>query len=1117
MENNKKSDFNKENELKLQKYVPGFKGYGKAGIGIEELNDLIESYIEYDNDDNNYVQRFKDIIRDTYFVELVKAGEKDPKWWRAFGEGNMKDTKCDFMLVRIRQKSIFKQDNTYKFVFEKEEKKIEIKLDIKGDEDGETDRIQGTRQIDGKTGQAARDAVVQEILNTIESKDILKNNYYTEDELKKTLYPLFTIFNCRHKWLVKSVPEYVGDPDKEISQPASPDNPEVQEAFKDCTICFDEYFYVYGDGKTDPKESYNSEGQEKIAEELIKREHSKYYHEIEIEVINKEGEENPLKPVNFPWVKNLCKMLKGKRWNYNSDCRSKFKRGKNWLENAEKRINIYDLKYSRKGQIASHLSEIFQDCGCGYQSGTTWSDGTDGSYLLNDVRKELREAKSIYTKRKIIKKFLNEIKQRKDVSDDSANTLIKSILSDDEEDKKFFYKCMDLPYYEGKEYGLYKIKIDKEKMLLLYLEFTGTKRTRYSREFDRIILTNSFRHLQYKTQVMINSASDDQRTRLLHSIEVQKIAKTLALQLGANWELAEAMGIGHDVGHAPFGHSGEYQLDKCLEENYFGKFSHALQGVKVLNHIEFHELRERYGLYGIGLSKRVLEGILKHDSDALVGDLTSPEYQLQYYCPELWDIENNNVYENAYEMKIGSLEAQIVFWADKITYLGHDWEEFAFSSRLDKMTHRITEMYTQMGRIIDASQLGNTDDENAKEEFKLIYRFHRYVKSIQESFNNQIDEISDSSDSIDHRILADSYHNILGNSLSILEERKDLWSHDDRHDRQDRQLRYFTKSEYKCLYHFLKIAKVWIHLTDELPDIPFQRDLIHVIHDYLKKIDTRIITTAVQDKIISETLREIKKLRFLRMSNNDDQSFDEAYFRKVSNDRWQEASKKLKNKGLEERKKAYRENLLVSMHKDYLDDVEFVMVFTRDHYIHTTQVCFMTEKAKKIIRELFNYYLNNRDMLPFEERNRYNRELSLHEPRYYSIMTQYYKNKYNKEFYPSLCTIIENVHKIEEEEGNVNHDAVNLEEAKIKYKKFKEDIKDIADRVNNIKDTQVKGKEKRDAFIKFSKKILEYEVQDVVWARIIADYVASMTDRMAVLKYKEITSEKTAWSTNYSE
>lgn len=240
---------------------------------------------------------------------------------------------------------------------------------------------------------------------------------------------------------------------------------------------------------------------------------------------------------------------------------------------------------------------------------------------------------------------------------------------------------------------------DKYDRLMLFAEFNGSKREHYSREYDRILVTKSFRHLQYKTQIMVNSASDDQRTRLLHSLEVQRIAKTLAIQLGANSNLAQTIAIGHDVGHSPFGHAGERALSNCLSKGYFGEFTHALQSVKVLNYLEEHPIVKRYGLNGLGLSVEVLSGILKHDTDTFCKNVSTAAFRLQYDCPRVLNYYPGEDSEelNKHSLTMGTLEAQIVYWADKIAYIGHDWEEFVLSSHVEKLLHDMNEIWDKMG------------------------------------------------------------------------------------------------------------------------------------------------------------------------------------------------------------------------------------------------------------------------------------------------------------------------------------------------------------------------------------------------------------------------------------
>src|SRR5205823_2284418 len=125
---------------------------------------------------------------------------------------------------------------------------------------------------------------------------------------------------------------------------------------------------------------------------------------------------------------------------------------------------------------------------------------------------------------------------------------------------------------------------------------------------DRIIHSNAFRRLVYKTQVFVNHEGDLYRTRVTHSIEVAQIARSVALALRLNEALTEAICLAHDLGHTPFGHAGQDALNECLRE--YGGFEHNLQSLRVVD-----ELEERYAEFrGLNLTFECREGILKHCS-----------------------------------------------------------------------------------------------------------------------------------------------------------------------------------------------------------------------------------------------------------------------------------------------------------------------------------------------------------------------------------------------------------------------------------------------------------------------------------------------------------------------
>jgi len=140
-------------------------------------------------------------------------------------------------------------------------------------------------------------------------------------------------------------------------------------------------------------------------------------------------------------------------------------------------------------------------------------------------------------------------------------------------------------------------------------------RGEFQRDRDRIIHSNAFRRLVYKTQVFINHEGDMYRTRLTHSIEVAQIGRSVALALALSEPLTEAICLAHDLGHTPFGHAGQDVLNDCMRA--YGGFEHNLQSLRVVD-----ELEERYAEFpGLNLTFETREGILKHCSLANAREL----------------------------------------------------------------------------------------------------------------------------------------------------------------------------------------------------------------------------------------------------------------------------------------------------------------------------------------------------------------------------------------------------------------------------------------------------------------------------------------------------------------
>ena len=141
----------------------------------------------------------------------------------------------------------------------------------------------------------------------------------------------------------------------------------------------------------------------------------------------------------------------------------------------------------------------------------------------------------------------------------------------------------------------------------LYPEAASPTRSEFQRDRDRIIHSSAFRRLKHKTQVFVHHEGDHYRTRLTHSLEVSQIARALARSLGLDEDLAEALALSHDLGHTPFGHTGEDALDDCMAQ--FGGFDHNAQALRIVTRLE-----RRYAAYdGLNLTWETLEGLVKHN------------------------------------------------------------------------------------------------------------------------------------------------------------------------------------------------------------------------------------------------------------------------------------------------------------------------------------------------------------------------------------------------------------------------------------------------------------------------------------------------------------------------
>ena len=203
----------------------------------------------------------------------------------------------------------------------------------------------------------------------------------------------------------------------------------------------------------------------------------------------------------------------------------------------------------------------------------------------------------------------------------------------------------DIESQEAERLAAYAM-LSRDSQGRVFAEDEHPYRTAYQRDRDRIIHTTAFRRLEYKTQVFITTEGDYYRTRLTHTIEVAQIGRTIARALGVNEDLTEAICLAHDLGHGPFGHSGEGALDEVMADH--GGFDHNYQSFRIVENLE-----NRFPDFeGLNLTYEVREGIIKHET---IYDRS----HFQEFDPTLQP----------------TLEAQIVNLADEIAYTTADLDD----------------------------------------------------------------------------------------------------------------------------------------------------------------------------------------------------------------------------------------------------------------------------------------------------------------------------------------------------------------------------------------------------------------------------------------------------------
>jgi dGTPase len=195
----------------------------------------------------------------------------------------------------------------------------------------------------------------------------------------------------------------------------------------------------------------------------------------------------------------------------------------------------------------------------------------------------------------------------------------------------------------------------------LWPERLSSFRSPYQRDRDRIIHSSAFRRLKHKTQVFVEHEGDYYRTRLTHTIEVAQVARTIAGVLGLNTDLAEAVALAHDLGHTPFGHTGEDAMERLMAP--YGGFDHNAQALRIVTRLERH-----YADFdGLNLTWETLEGIAKHN-----GPVTGPNADAKHSGPLPYALAEVNAQWDLELDTHASAEAQVAAIADDVAYSHHD-------------------------------------------------------------------------------------------------------------------------------------------------------------------------------------------------------------------------------------------------------------------------------------------------------------------------------------------------------------------------------------------------------------------------------------------------------------
>ncbi|MCR9113419.1 MAG: deoxyguanosinetriphosphate triphosphohydrolase [Rhodobacteraceae bacterium] len=304
-------------------------------------------------------------------------------------------------------------------------------------------------------------------------------------------------------------------------------------------------------------------------------------------------------------------------------------------------------------------------------------------------------------------------------------------------------------------------------------------RSCYQRDRDRIIHSSAFRRLKHKTQVFVEHEGDYFRTRLTHSIEVAQVARTIAGALGLNVELTEAVALAHDLGHTPFGHTGEDALDALMQP--YGGFDHNAQAIRIVTSLERH-----YAEFdGLNLTWDTLEGIAKHNGP-VTGDLP---YALADYNAR-HDLELDT---------FASAEAQVAALADDVAYNNHDLHDGLRAGLFSEADIRELPIVGDCYGQVDAAYPGLDD-------------YRRRHEALRRVFGVMVSDVIETSQTILAQAAPDSVDAVRHLGRPVIRFSDDLW-------RDLKQIRAFLFSR---MYRAPKVVEMRARVTRVVEELfPF--------------------------------------------------------------------------------------------------------------------------------------------------------------------------------------------------------------------------------------------------------------------------------------------------------